>query len=472
MQPLRRMGAWLSDRLALRHLTESMGHEVPRGTATGPSGWMYVLGFTALALLLLQVVSGIALATRYVPAAGSAYESVRLITEETGSGRLIRGMHFWGATGLVAFVLVHMARVFLTGSFKFPREGTWLTGVGLLVLVLAMAFTGQLLRWDQDGLWGVVVASQYAGRVPFVGDALKRLILAGDFLGGATLGRFFALHVIAMPLLLLGLAGYHLFLVQHHGISEPPRAGEPVEKDGYRRHYRELLEREGVQHFPWAAWREVVAAAAAVVAVVLLGALVGARELGEPPDPASVPRQPRPDWFLMWYYALIAVKPRGLEDLTMVYLPIVALAVLLLVPIVAPAGERAPSRRPWAVGSVAVLVLVFGALTAIGYRGPWVPDLESEPLTAAELPAASPAALEGARTFHAEGCQACHTVLGRGGAWGPELTDVLARMSPARVSERVLNGIGDMPPYRGSLPGAELEAILAFLQVVDEERGP
>lgn len=472
MQLLRRMGAWLSDRFAVRHLAESMQHRVPRGTATGPSAWMYVLGFTALALLLLQVVSGIALATRYVPAAGSAHESVRLITEETVSGRLVRGMHFWGATGLVVFVLVHMARVFLTGSFKFPREGTWMTGVGLLVLVLAMAFTGQLLRWDQDGLWGVVVASQYAGRVPLIGDALKRLVLAGDFVGGATLGRFFALHVIAMPLLLLGLVGYHLFLVQHHGISEPPRAGDPVERERYRRRYEALLEREGVDHFPWAAWRETVVAAAAVVAVIVLGALVGARELGEPPDPASAPRQPRPDWFFMWYYALIAVKPRGLEDLTMVYLPIAALAALLLLPLVASAGERAPARRPWAVGSVGIVVLVLGALTVIGYRGSWVPDLDSEPLTAAELPAAGPDALEGARIFHAEGCQACHTVLGRGGGWGPELTDVLARMSPATASDRIVNGIGDMPSYRGSLRGAELEAILAFFQALDEERGP
>ena len=455
---------WLDDRLGLGRLWEAIGkHDVPKETTEGAYGWLYVLGFVTLGVLILQIVTGAALVTRYIPATDGAFESLRVLTTGDRSGRMIRGMHYWGASAMILFMVFHVARVFVTGAYKFPREANWITGVLLLVLVIAMGFTGQLLRWNQDGLWGVVVASQYAGRVPLIGDFLQRMILAGDAVGGATLTRFYALHVVVMPLMILALVGIHMALVQYHGIAERPRAGEPVDPATYRARYDAILERRGRSYWPHAAWQELVAIAAVVFGIMALAFFVGPRDLGQPPDPASIPSHPRPDWFLMWYYALLAVKPRGFEDAVMVYLPIVAFAWLILLPLVRSTGERAPSKRPVAMGGAAAIALALGTLTIMGYRGSWVPDLETEPLTAVELGDVAPEILEGAAIYHSHGCQYCHAVLGRGGGWGPDLTHAADRMGAGVLTDRILNGIGSMPGYRGELTTEELAALLAFL---------
>lgn len=464
-----RLWKWLDVRIGLGKLWRAVGkHDVPPETTRGVYGWFFVLGFVTLGVFLLQILTGVALVSRYVPSTETAFESIRVLTSEGRPGWMIRGMHYWGASAMILFMVLHVGRVFTTGSYKYPREVSWITGVLLLVLVLAMGFTGQLLRWNQDGLWGVVVASQYAGRVPFIGDFLKRMVLAGDAVGGATLSRFFALHVVIMPLMILALVGVHMALVQYHGISERPRAGDPVDPATYRQKYKAMLEREGRPYWPHAAWQELVAISAVVAGIMVLAFFVGPRQLGEPPDPASIPSHPRPDWFLMWYYALLAVKPRGFEDAVMVYLPIVAFVALILLPLVRSTGERAPSKRPVAMGGAAVIALALGTLTIMGYRGPWVPDLETTPLTATDLGDVPPGVLEGAGIFHSHGCQYCHAVLGRGGGWGPDLTHAAERMGPGVITDRILNGIGEMPSYRGELTAAELSALLAFLAAAAE----
>jgi ubiquinol-cytochrome c reductase cytochrome b subunit len=460
---------WLNERVALDRLWRTMAkHPVPPETTSGGYGWLYVLGFVTLAVFLLQILTGVALVSRYIPSTGAAYESVAMITREGWSGRMLRGMHYWGASLMIVFMLLHLARVFLTAAYKYPREVNWLTGVLLLVLVLAMGFTGQLLRWDQDGLWGVVVAAQYAGRVPFIGDAFQRFILAGDTVGGATLSRFFALHVIIMPLLILAIVGVHVALVLHHGISEKPRKGMPVDPSRYKQEYKARLDLEGRPYWPDAAWQELVVVGVVVAGIMALAAFSGPRPLGSPPDPALVPTHPRPDWFLMWYYSLLAVKPRGWEDATMVYLPIVAFLLLVALPFLRSTGERALSKRPAAVVVAVTVALALGSLTIVGYRGPWVPDFETRPFTSQDLPDADPAVVEGAALFHSMGCQYCHAVAGRGGPWGPDLTRVTHRMRHTTITERIVSGVGEMPAYRGRLTPGQLAAIIAFLQAAPE----
>lgn len=203
-----------------------------------------------------------------------------------------------------------------------------------------------------------------------------------------------------------------------------------------------------------------------VATIAILAVVVGPKGPGAPADPTALTANPQPDWFLRWYYALIYVKPRGMEEIVMVYAPLLLPIVLIALPLVAWRGERSPARRPWAIVIVAIAVIGFVTLLVLGYRAPWVPAVHSEPLTPAMIGAASGPAYEGAEVFHARGCQSCHTVLGRGGKYGPDLTDVAKRMGREEITVRTLIGIGDMPAYRDILSAEETSALIAFLRAL------
>lgn len=459
---------WLRDRLGLEApLDAFLSHRVPAEVATGRARWMYVFGSATLAAFGVQVVTGVALAMIYVPSPQSAHASLIYLNEEVTLGWLLRGMHFFSASIMVVMVLAHMARVYLSAAYKFPREMSWVTGVVLLAVVLVMAYTGQLLRWDENGVWSVVVAAKFVARIPLIGPELAQIALGGTTVTGTTLTRFFALHVFVLPGLAFVFVGIHLWLVWHNGISEPPKSGEPVDPATYREKYRALKER-GPTYWPHSAWREAVAAGAVVALSAGLAVAFGPKGPGAAPDPTVLSVDPRPDWFVTWYYALLWLKPKQLETFVMVWLPVLAFAFLLLLPIVAPAGERSPARRPWAVGAVAFLIVALGSLTWLGTMSPWVPEFETEPLTAEHV-GEDPGVLSGARIFHTRGCQSCHRVLGRGGRYGPDLTDVFARMSPQEIEVWIVMGRGDMPSYRDVLAPGELDRILEFLREIERK---
>lgn len=470
LAPFRAVWRWLDDRTGLSKIMgPALYHPVPSGTTQGKSAWMYVFGLATLAVFILQIATGTVLATKYVPSTAHAYQSLQYITDEVVFGRVMRGMHFFGASAMVLLITFHTIRVFLTASYKFPREMLWITGVLLLVLTMLMAFTGQLLRWSQDSVWAVVVAAHFAGRVPLIGPWLSQFILAGDMVGGTTLSRFFSFHVFLIPAMMFALIGLHLYMVQHIGISEPPKAGRPVDPKTYRAWYERLLERHGKPYWPDAAWKEIAVGTGVIAFVVLLAWIFGPPDPGAPPDPTALARDPQPDWFLLWYYSLLAVKPRGTEDLVMVYAPIAIIVFLLLLPFIANRGERSPSRRPWAVLTVAGFVVGMGTLIGLGYQAPWVPELNTQPLPPREIGLASGPAYEGALLFHEKGCQYCHQVAGRGGRWGPDLTDVSKRMPPEQITVMIMQGTRDMPSYRDTLTTRELDQIVTFLRVLGEE---
>ena len=465
---MNRLGRWFRERLGLDVFQKVLGeHKVPAEVA-GKKGWFYVFGNATLAMFLLQILSGIALATLYVPSSEVAHESLLNINDKATFGWFLRALHFFGASAMVTLMLIHAARVFLTGSYKYPREATWMFGVVLLVLTFGMAFTGQLLRWDANGLYGAVVAAKFVARVPLIGGALTDFVLAGESVSGATLTRFFAAHVLVLPILIAVCAGFHVFLVFHHGISEPPASGRRVDPSGYRSWYAKLKER-GVRYWPYVAWKEALFALLVFVVIVVLAIVLGPRGPGEPPDPGSIATNPKPDWYLLWYYALLWIKPRTLESFVMVYAPILFLIFMFLLPIFANKGERSPVRRPWAVAAVLLALLAFVTLTFIGVRAPWFPE-RVEPLTAADLATDDPTVLSGSRVFNERGCQLCHVVDGSGGNYGPDLTLVTNRLSNEEISLRIMNGIRDMPAYRDTLSREELHEILVFLRHLGSTR--
>lgn len=467
----RRAWGWIYDRGALGPIHRFIrGHKIPAQVGHTRKGWAYIFGQALVFVFLLQVVTGTALAMHYIPSPEHAWDTLHFLNDEVVWGGLVRGLHFFGASAMALLVFVHMSRVFLTGSYKYPREINWITGVVLFFLTMAMAFTGQLLRWDEDGVNTVVVAATMAGRFPFLGDWLMELIMAGDSVGGATLSRFFAFHVIIFPLLIFGVMGLHVYLVLRNGISEPPEPGRPVDKRTYRDWYESLKEKSPARYWPDHAWREMIFVGVVFASVLGLALAFGPKGPGPPPDPAQLEAIPDPDWFFLWYYALVWYKPPVLDELVLVWLPVLLFPFLILLPILFGGGERAPGRRPWAVFSVGALFLLWATLTWMGARPYWVPEFDTEPQPEEALADAPEEAREGARVFYDRGCQFCHVVLDEGGRYGPELTDAHLRLSPEEMTVRILVGIRNMPAYPDLTPH-ELERILAYLRWASQEEG-
>jgi ubiquinol-cytochrome c reductase cytochrome b subunit len=308
----------------------------------------------------------------------------------------------------------------------------------------------------------VIVGAAQAGRMPVVGDEIARFILAGDTIGGATLSRFFAFHVFFIPALVFLLIGLHLMLVLRHGISERPRAGDPVDPATYRERYDELLRREGVPFWPDAAWRDVVFGAAMVSTVALLAIIIGPPELGPPPDPSILEAYPRPDWYFLWYFAVLAMAPHHLETIIIIAGPLVFGALLLLVPLFNK-GERSVRRRPFAALLVVFIWTMIVVFWVAGEAAEWSPDFEALALPAQVVRSEDPTVIQGAKLFHAKGCEFCHAIQGYGGERGPDLTDVAARMSSDQIAARITNGGPNMPAYVRVLTAEETRAIVEFL---------
>jgi ubiquinol-cytochrome c reductase cytochrome b subunit len=459
----RRIGQWLDDRTGLlSSLAAVARHAVP--PETGWRAWTYVLGSATLCCFLIQVVTGIVLATAYVPSTEHAYQSLQFITHKAAFGGLVRGLHAYSASAMILFMGLHMIQVFLIAAYKFPRELNWLSGVGLFALTLGMAFTGQLIRWDANGLWSVFIVAQQAARIPLIGDGLAHFLIAGRTIGGATLTRFYALHVFFLPALIFAFVGFHLYLVVHHGISEFPKAGQPVDPKTYRTWYRRYLARYGQPFWPDAAWRDVVFGACVVGAIFLLALSIGPPELKGSPDPTNVGADPRPEWYFLWYFALFALMPSGLEDYVIVFGPLVAGVVLILLPLIFNRGERSPQRRPWALAFVLIMVMMIGTLWRLGVKSPWSPDFNAQPLAAQVVGTSNPAAARGAALFYQKGCEYCHAIGGQGGHRGPDLSHVGTQLTSEQMVVRILNGGKIMPAFAHLLEPDELNDLVAFLQ--------
>jgi ubiquinol-cytochrome c reductase cytochrome b subunit len=457
---------WFDQRLQIgAPLRDTMEHPVPRETAS----WAYVFGSAALTTFALQVVTGILLALVYVPSAGEAWNSLQALNRDVTLGWFIRGLHGWGSNFMIAIVLIHMVQVFLFGAYKFPRELTWIVGVLLLIVTLGMAFTGQVLRFDQDAYWGLGIGASIASRVPVAGPWVVDLLLGGPIIAGATLSRFFALHVFLIPGLLIAFVGVHVLLVLKLGVNEWPMPGRIVRRATYVHDYHELTQRDGVPFVPYAVWKDIVFSSVVLLAIGACAAVLGPFGPGGPPDPTLIQTAPRPDFFFLWLYALLSLLPPSAETPILLIGPAVAIAALLALPLFAAEGEKSWRRRPIAVLTVLLVAVTLSALTRLGGAAPWSPSMNA--WTAAPIPpqhVKGRTALErqGALVFQNKQCRNCHALGGDGGKRGPALDSVAVSLTPDQLVRQVIQGGGNMPAYGRNLNPAETTALVAFLRTM------
>lgn len=355
-----------------RHLLPHLDNEpLPPRT-----GWWFTLGGVLLAALALQAVTGVLLALTYAPTPDHAHDSVRYIEQSVRAGRLLRGLHYYGASLIVVAAALHIARVVVFGAYKPPRHLTWLTGLALLLVIVAFALTGSLLPWDQRAYWATVVTINIAALAPLAGETMAAVMRGGSEIGALTLTRWYAMHVVVLPALLAALVAAHLYLIRRHGISA------------------------GLPFYPAQAARDL-AVVLAVVAVLVALAWRGAPALEPVADPAGGGYVPRPEWYFLGLFQLLKYFPGRYEVAGAIVLPAIALAALALLPWI----DRGPSRRPRdrrVVLTIAALAAVsIAALTAAGWRDR--PPPRGDAWTVREIGGASIVSQPSCTRCHAEG---------------------------------------------------------------------
>jgi len=318
----------------------------------------YYLGGMILFLFLLQVATGVLLLFYYRPSAGEAFESVQFLMAEVEFGWLIRSIHSWGANLMIFVVFAHLFSVLLLKAYRPPRELTWVSGTFLLFLALGLGFTGYLLPWNELAFFATRVGTEIPGVIPAVGDFVRTLLRGGEDVTGATLTRFYALHVSVLPGLTFALIALHVVLVQRHGMSVPPA----LEKEG-----------EGKRSIPFVPdflLRDLVGWLTALAVLATLAAFFPAH-LGEKADPfAPAPEGIRPEWYFMFMFQSLKYLPAkilGIEgELVGVAAFGLAGLVLVLVPFLDRATARGEESSLWRnIALVALLYVLI--LTFLGY---------------------------------------------------------------------------------------------------------
>jgi len=360
----KRIYDWVDLRLGVQDLLEQnlTKYLLPRNI----NAW-YTLGAVLITLFVLQFATGILLLIHYVPDQAEAFESVTRIMNDVPYGWLIRYLHVVGSNLIVIALLLHMFSVLFMKSYYRPREVTWLSGFILFNLALALCLTGYLLPWSQLSFWATTVATDAAGAIPVIGDAVVRFLRGGPMVGDVTLGRFFALHVMGLPLLLGLVVGLHLFCVRRAGISRPPFGPdyEPWEPRGSFRHQEHP---DGIPFFPNYTAKDlgmICFFLAALLAVVIYAPwLFLPPDSLEPADPFVTPEHIKPEWYFLWAYQTLKIFPSkvlglGVQGALMTF--------LALLPFLDRGPERRPAQRPLFVTCFVLGILIIVGISIWGH---------------------------------------------------------------------------------------------------------
>jgi ubiquinol-cytochrome c reductase cytochrome b subunit len=362
-----------------------------------------------------------------------------------------------------------MVQVFLFGAYKYPRELTWIVGVFLLIVTLGMAFTGQVLRFDQDAYWGLGIGASIASRVPVIGPLIVNLMLGGPIIAGATLSRFFALHVFVVPGLLIAFVSVHLLMVIKLGINEWPMPGRVVRKATYLKEYHELTKKDGIPFVPGAVWKDLFFGGFILLSIAACALYFGPFGPSGPPDPTIIQTAPRPDFFFLWLYAVLSFLPPSMETPALLIGPVVGILALLLLPFVFGEGEKSWRRRPVAVLTILFVAVVLGTFTRLAEHTPWSPVMDAWsgiPIPSEFLHHRTALERQGALVFQVKQCHNCHSLDNQGGKRGPTLDAVAVRLTPDQLIRQVIQGGGNMPAYGKNLSPAETTALVAFLETL------
>lgn len=440
-------------------LERLLGWEIPPGV-----GWTHTLGSASMTALALQAFTGFLLALYYAPSTDTAWESVRYVQQQVAAGAFVRGLHVWGSSVLVVLILLHLTRVFLWGAYKPPRHWTWVVGSLLFLAILAAAFTGSLLPWDIKAYFATKVGAEIAGSVPIVGEPSRLLLLGGERLGNLTLTRFYAVHVVLLPSLILVLVATHITLIRRHGIAPTWFASSQTPPGHF---------------YPDHAWKDAAAGltVAAILSVLSFG--FGAPLDGKA-DPAITGYVPRPEWYFLPLFQLLRYFEGPFSFLASAVFPALAVLALLLVPWLDRAREVHPAKRKpvLLLGAAAAITMLFLLARAVFETPPPSPPAA----TASTRPAATVAktapeavsAERGERLYAGLACARCHEGAGRIGpdfAWvGSRLTESWLReylRAPRRlrwkdVDVRPLERMPDFALTRSE--SADLAAFLASRQ--------
>jgi len=345
----------------------------------------------------------------------------------------------------------------------------------LFLGTLGAAFTGQVMRFDQDAYWGLGIGVSIMGRVPLIGAELVHALLGGPILAGEGLSRFFTLHVFVIPGLLIAVLVVHLRLVLTKGINDFPVAGKGVYPATYDKQYEELLERDGIRFVPDGIDKDVLFASFVMLAIFLCAIFLGPKGPNGPADPTFIHTAPRPDFYFLSLFAVLALLPPYMETSIILYVLPVIVILLFLVPFISGTGEKHWSKRPGAAAGVILVMTILITLSWLGTYSPWSPHMNAwsgVPIPVEMVKNRTPLELQGAALVQAKQCRNCHSLDGKGGERGPDLTVVATRLTENQLIRQILQGDGNMPAYGNRLKPYEVTALVSFLTTMHPENQP